>query len=197
MRILIFFISVIGISFQPVSTNQVAKGKYFDLASFTQILVENQVVANTHITKTTNVNGVEEIIEIGKADSLFWTTELFLLLNANINKPSLIDSYSIEKDINEETSNLLKTIYTALPEAKTEIKKIEFKYLNTQNEIRQVLAVINTKNSVYSTKQTVEMWVNKYGNKLLIDSLVTTGYNKTILLDSMRYSSKVVVRKLI
>ena len=60
MRFLIIFIGVIGFSCQPTSTVDVAKEKYFDLANFTQLLLENQVSSNTPVTKSTKVNAVEE-----------------------------------------------------------------------------------------------------------------------------------------
>ena len=194
MRLLILTISVLWIfSCKPSTTIKDSTDEYFDLPKLSQQLLSNQVTANTDVVKTAKVNGVEEIQSVEHADSAFWATELFQLLGGNLNKPSLVGSYNIKKGIPEQSSNLTTTIYTAKPESKTTIKKLTLKYLGTQNEIRQVQMDITNENSVYITHQTIELWVNKYGSLLLIDSMITEGYNKTIMLDSMRYTSKVNV----
>ena len=193
MRIFILFISLLWAGCQPITSNISSNEAYFDLPGFAQELLETQVKGQGQVVKTIQVNQIQDISIIDNPDSIFWATELFPLLNGNINKPSLINAYSVQQDIPDELSNLLKTVYTALPESNTTIKKLEIKYLDSPKEIRQVIVFIDNKNSVYNTQQVIQLWTNKYGSKLLIDSLVTKGFNKTILLDSMKYSSKVVI----
>ncbi len=167
--------------------------KYFDLPGFTKKLLVRQVVAHNKVIKASQVNKVSETIVIDSADSLFWATELFPLLNETLNNPSLPDSYLVKQHVPEASSNLLKIEYTAMPNTSARIKKLEVKYLTNPSEIRQIIAVIESNNSVFNTQQIVQLWVNKYGNQLFIDSLQMEGFNKTILLDSMHYSSKIVV----
>lgn len=193
MRIFILFISLLWAGCQPITSNISSNEAYFDLPGFAQELLETQVKGQGQVVKTIQVNQVQELSIIDNPDSIFWATELFPLLNGNINKPSLINAYSVQQDIPDESSNLLTTVYIALPESNTTIKKLEIKYLVSIKEIRQVIVFIDNKNSVYNTQQVIQLWTNKYGSKLLIDSLVTEGFNKTILLDSMKYRSKVVI----
>lgn len=193
MRLLTIFISLFIFGCQPLSSQKEIKPVYFDMPGFSQELLASQVMAKSKVVKRTVVNGAQEKQDIAKADSSFWATELYLLINENINKPSLVDAYTIQKDVSEDSSNLKKTVYTALPESNAVIKKLVIKYLNNPSEIRQIFAEVSNSNSVYTTHQTFELWVNKYENQLLIDSLINIGFNKTILLDSMTYSSKVVV----
>ena len=195
MRIFILFISLLWAGCQPITSNISSNEAYFDLPGFAQALLETQVQGQGQVVKTIQVNQIQDISIIDNPDSIFWATELFPLLNGNINKPSLINAYSVQQDMPDESSNLLKTVYTALPESNTTIKKLEIKYLDSPKEIRQVIVFIDNKNSVYNTQQVIQLWTNKYGSKLLIDSLVTEGFNKTILLDSMKYSSKVVINR--
>ena len=193
MRLLVILSVFLWIGCQPIETQTNSTDKYFDLPHFSQELLKAQINTKSKVVKITQVNKVEEKNNINKADSAFWATELSPLLNEELNRPSLIDAYSIQNDIPEQTSNLLKTVYTALPNTHTDIKWLEIKYLDTPKNIRQITARFRSENSVYTTEQVVNLWVNKYGNLLLIDSINTQGYNKTILLDSMKYCSKVVV----
>lgn len=177
----------------PEPTN-LGEKTYFDIPSFTQSIIEQQAAAGTSVLKKSIINGQEEENLKEETDSSFWATELFLLLNVDINKPQLKTAYKVEENVTELHSNLLKTIYTALPNTNTTIKKIEFKYLTSPAKIRQILVELATNNAVYSTQQTTQVWLNTKGGKLLIDSLVTTGSNKTIFLDSMKYSSTVLIK---
>lgn len=193
MRASFLIISLLWVGCQPISNKIKPTDKYFDLPGFTKALIESQVGAKNQITKITNVNRSEEKSSMDTTDSLFWATELFPLLSAELNKPSLFDAYRIQQNIPDTSSNLIKTVYSALPKSNAIIKKIEIKYLGTISEVRQIIALIDNKNLVYNTHQKIHLWTNKYGNKLRVDSLVTEGFNKTILMDSMKYYSKVVV----
>ncbi len=177
---------------QSVISEKEAINKYFDLPSFTQELLSAQAKTSTQVTKIMEVNGVSESVLIKHSDSLFWAKELSPLLVSTINKPSLADAYLVEEHLSDEFSNLLKTTYTAKPETLTTIKKLEIKYLKSMNEIRQVYAIVKNDNLIYSTQLEVHLWVNKRGNLLFVDSLTTTGFNKTIFLDSMKYKTVVI-----
>jgi hypothetical protein len=193
MRLWVIIISVLWLGCQPIIPNNSSTDKFFDLPEFSQKLIESHVVAQSSVIKKTSVNEKEEISNLNITDSLFWATELYPLLVGDLNRPSLIDAFKIEEDIPETTSNLKKIIYTSLPEANTNIQRIEIKYLHTIDEVRYVKAQIHTNNSVYNTEQSIQLWTNRYGKQLFIDSVITFGFNKTILLDSMTYTSKVVV----
>lgn len=175
--------------------------KYFDLPGFTQSLIKNQASSNRSVSKKSTVNSRTEKQIIGQTDSLFWTNELTFLLNSNLNIASLIDAYNIQENIPDSGSNLLKTIYTSLPESNGIVKKLEIKYLDDLSEVRQIIIEIENTNSVYSTQKKIRLWVNNFPvstkehvGQLKIDSIITTGFNKTIFLDSMIYSSVLVVQ---
>ena len=192
MRFITIVSLLLWMGCKPISVQIESTDSYFDLPGFSQKILVSQIKAKSKVLKTIQVNAIEEQNNL-LADSLFWATELSPLLKGNLNKPSLADGYSVQKDISEQSSNLLKTVYTALPETHTSITSLEIKYLGTDTEVRQIVAQFESKNSVYTTEQVVQLWINKYGNQLLIDSISTQGFNKTILLDSMKYYSKVVV----
>ncbi len=167
---------------------------YFDITAFTQNLISTQARAANSVVKTIMVNKVKEEIQVAKTDSLFWAMELYPLVIANINKPSLAGAYLVEEQINEPNSNLLQTIYTALPNTHGTVKKLIIKYLNQPIAIRQILVELETNNPVYATNQRIHIWFNGHNNQLKIDSLISSGFNKTIFLDSMIFSSKVIAQ---
>ena len=195
MKRLIIIISFISVACKPTATETINNDSFFDVVTFSQNLLKTHSSLLNTVTKTSYANNLIEKKEIAKTDSIFWKTELTPLLSVNLNKPSLKNAYAIEIDMPENTSNLLKTGYIALPNSKTSIKKLEIKYLNTSSEIRSIFVVIENDNPVYTSKQEIMLWTNKYGNQLQIDSLIFRGYNKTILLDSMVYESKVIVNQ--
>ncbi len=167
---------------------------YFDITPFAKSLISTQAIESGSVVKTTMVNGLKEEIQVAKTDSLFWAVELHTLVIANINKPSLEGAYLVEEQVNEPNSNLLQTIYTALPNTQSKVKKLIIKYLGQPKEIRQIWVELETNNPVYATNQRIHIWLNEYNGQLKIDSLISSGFNKTIFLDSMVFSSKVVVR---
>ncbi len=192
MRLLTLLSLVLWMGCNPIATQIDSTNSHFDLPGFSEKLVASHIKAKSKVVKSTQVNAIKEKNSV-ITDSIFWTIELSSLLNEDINKPSLTDAYSVQKGIPDKSSNLLKTIYTALPKTHTNITLLEIKYLGTEAEVRQINARFERKNLVYTTEQFVQVWVNRYGNQLLIDSISTQGFNKTILLDSMKYYSKVVV----
>lgn len=189
MRKLLLFYLVLVVQCTTSTQKEPKIKKYFDIIDFTQALIQNQSNAHVIARIKTQVNGIKEAFEKTKTDSTFWATELFMLLQMDINKPSLLTAYSVQEHIPEPNSNLLKTIYVALPTTSYKVKKIEIKYLAKPHEIRQISGVIEIDNPVYVTHQAFHIWLNKQGEKILVDSLITSGFNKTIFLDSMVYSS--------
>jgi len=194
MRKIFFLLFIIMAGCKPTDS-QSDINQYFDLDSFVHQLIVNQTtVGNYHVIKTSVANGVEEHTEIEKTDSLFWVTELTPLIKADINKPSLVDAYKISDGLKEQNSNLQKLVYSEKPETNADVIRLEIKYLDNTNDVRQVVAWTGTQNPVYSAKQKIDLWVNRYKNTLLIDSLSVKGYNKTLLQDSLLYQSKTIVK---
>lgn len=192
--LLIAFSVFLWIGCQPSDTNQNAPNEYFDLEGFVQQLISNQIKGTSYpVTKISSANGVEEESVVATPDSLFWRKELTPLIKADINKPSLKDAYKITDGISEQRSNLQRLVYIALPDTKTEVLRLEIKYLQEVGEARQVVAWVATKNPVYESKQKIDLWVNKYNNNLLIDSLIIKGFNKTLMQDSLMYQTKLIV----
>lgn len=190
---LLLFIFVTGC--QPVTNSKNEANSYFDLNGLMHQLIVNQTTEGYYpVIKTSVANGIEEHIEIEKPDSLFWVTELTPLIKADINKPSLVDVYKISDGLKEQNSNLQKLIYSAKPTSNADVIRLEIKYLDNTNDVRQIVAWIGTQNPVYSAKQKIDLWVNRYKNTLMIDSLSVKGFNKTLLQDSLLYQSKTIVK---
>jgi len=192
MKYSILWVALISMGCTSPKTNKV--NAYFDITSFTHQLIAQQSKNGSSVFVKNMVNNTtDERIE-GNTDSLFWVTELTPLFNADINKPSLLDAYKVEEGVKEANSNLLKTIYSVLPKAKSKVKRIEIKYMGHLSEVRQIYVVMETDNPVYSSHQSIYVWINNLEGKLIIDSLKTEGFNKTILLKPMNYSTSIRVK---
>lgn len=191
-RLFVLFL-IAAVACESVESNDGKTAPYFDLNSFVNSLIQTQSISSSVIEKTTLANAVEEKVKVESADSMFWKTELTPLLNADINKPSLFDAYTIESSVPDDKSNLLKNVYEVKPNTNASVQKLEIKYLKKPSEVRQIVAIIHKDNPVYDSYQKINLWTNRYNNKLLIDSLSVTGYNKTVFQDSLIYQTKLSV----
>lgn len=93
---------------------------YFDLKGFVNQEIEK--LDGRNVTKISRINGVSEQSDrITSTEE--WKEELGAFFDADINKPSLIDSYTteVEKDI---------LIHRAKPEAKVSIQEIRVRIVN-------------------------------------------------------------------
>ncbi len=194
MRCSILWVALISMGCASPAPNKNEVKAYFDITSFTQQLITQQSKIGSAVFIKNIVNENTEERMVVNPDSLFWATELNPLLTSDINKPSLLDAFKVEVGVKETNSNLLKTIYSVLPGVNSNVKLIEIKYLGQPDEVRQIYVVMKTDNPVYSSHQSIHVWVNSQEGKLIIDSLKTEGVNKTILLKPMNYSTTISVQ---
>jgi len=171
----------------------IAKEEFYDMDGMLKDLMDNCAKHQFSVKKSAMVNGHSEEKIIEKADSTFWKRELSLLFEADLNKPINVGAYTIHHDLSDSSSNLRFDQYLK----KNNYQGVQWEniyYLSTPAEIRKIAYERLENNSLFISKRRVHLWINRYGDDLLIDSLKVIGSSKMIGQDSLNYkiTSKVI-----
>ena len=171
-----YFALIVTISFGCEPPNTVSKSdyEYYDVTGFAAELIANQSTASKSAVKTVDINGEFETKTIEQPDSSFWAIELSGLLSIDLNKPSLFDAYSVQDRQQDDSSNLLFDAYYAKNPESTEVKSINIYYVEEKQEVRKIEFKAGNTNLLLKESQNFSIWINRYNDKLLIDSVKTT-----------------------
>ena len=182
--ILLLSISLFGCSQEPQpGVSQL----WYDLPNLVDELVVNMNTKNHKTIKTFILNSDTETKTFDSTDSTFWALELAKLKEIDLNSPQIRDVLSLKSSIKDESSNLLINEYM-MPEGGTSsLKKLNVYYLNDTTEIRQIYVELNSDNLISNSGTKINLWVNRYDEKLLIDSLQIVGCDKTFMQPEREY----------
>ena len=166
---------------------------HFNIPQFVDDLVLNMSGQKLTVSKTFTLNGNTETKKINPIDSAFWARELSRLKEIDLNAPQYRDNLIITNQP-DSLSNLQVRVYTLKEQKNIPLQSLAIYYLQEPAEIRQVKLELATNNFIASTKTSCALWLNRYGDKLLIDSLKITGADDMILqaARSYRATSKTV-----
>ena len=189
MRILIFFSVILVIGCQDNSIRQNNVGA-LDYAAFGRALVQSMHNRSADVTKEFVLNGTTETKLINTADSIFWTKELELFLELDLNAPKYIGAIEISEQLQDENSNLLFDRITTTDEA-LDLENVEVFYLNEKSQVRKMHVKFKTSNFIARTKSQATIWLNEYSGDLLVDSLVVTGKSKVLFQGERHHETRI------
>ena len=171
-----FFVLIAALSFgcEPPNKTNRADYEYYDVTGFVSQLIADQSTAGKSAVKTVDINGQFETKTIEQPDSSFWIIELSGLLSIDLNKPSLFDAYNVQERQQDDSSNLLFDAYYAKNPEATEVKSINIYYVEEKQEVRKIEFNAGNTNLLLKESQDCSIWINRYNDKLLIDSVKTT-----------------------
>ena len=184
--ILVFFLLLVhlGCTTKP---QKAAGSKWFDVPKFVNGLVVNMDDKNPKVTKTFILNNTSETKQYAYADSSFWAKELTKLSELDLNKPQFRDEITLNARIKDNNSNLLIDEYLLTGKKDTPFKKLSIYYLKYPLDVRQVYVELKSDNLIAHSETKISLWLNRYNDKLLIDSLQITGEDKTLMQPSRDY----------
>jgi hypothetical protein len=188
MRLSIFFIIVLLIGCKPDSQNRVAV-EWFDLPGLVDELVLNMDNKNHRAIKTFTLNRDVETKQYESSDSTFWARELAKLSGIDLNSSQIRDALQMKGNIKDYKSNLLIDQYLLPDDNMATLKKLNVYYLEDTSEIRQIYAELNSDNLISKSNTKINLWINRYSNILLIDSLQIVGCDKTFMQSEREYHS--------
>lgn len=141
--------------------------------------------AKAELTKEVLMNGAVEKKSFIPKDTTAWMNELeiFQQLRA-INKPVNIDSY-VETISDDSLSNL--KIRSLVSQKEIPLKELRVYYLNTQDKIRRIEAVINERNALYKSARTLSLTFSELNNKTILTSYSIQGGQHMILGDTVQF----------
>lgn len=186
MRIAIIFllITLLGCAQEPQDKEVV---NLLDLPGLMDELAVNMDAKNHRITKSFILNSKVETKQYESSDSSFWRQELNKLHEIDLNSPQIRGGISVRRKIKDNNSNLLIDEYS-IPDTKfTTLKILRIYYMADTSEIRQIYAELSSDNLIATSNTYINIWMNRYNNRLLIDSLQTKGKDKTLMQPAREY----------
>lgn len=184
LTILLFSIALLGCKPEP---QEKVENVFFDLPGFVDELVLNMDTKNHRAIKTFTLNSDTETRQYDSSDSAFWARELFKLRELDLNSPQIRDILNINRNLNDANSNLLIDEYLLPDNNLAPLKKLKIYYLGDSSEIRQIFAELNTDNLMANSSTKINLWINRYNDRLLIDSLQIVGCDKTFMQPEREY----------
>jgi hypothetical protein len=187
MRLLILTLAIVLLGCKPQPQQEV-KQLLFDMPDFINELVLNMSKKNHPITKTFSLNLEKETKEYDLSDSTFWARELAKLKEIDLNSPQVRDVIAVKRNIEDDNSNLLITEYLMADNNLTALKKLKIYYLADTSEIRHIYAELESNNIIEKSATKINLWLNRYNNQLLIDSLETNVKDRTLMQSAREYN---------
>jgi hypothetical protein len=176
-RLLLFFFTLICI-FTTACESDVEQNDeiktYFDLKGF----VENQIVElNDKKPMVTKIAGLGKQRVTNKVNDIDWKKELELFVQADLNKPSYRQSYTIERKDSSTFEYHLKP-NVELP--------VHYLKIMTDTSVHQpiyVKALFESENKIYKSEKSIELTRTQRNNVWELSSYEVHGYQKLIFMD--------------
>lgn len=169
------------------------KNNWIDIPNLSAKLVKNMSVKSPSIQKVFILNGASEFKNLEITDSVFWKQELTKLKDIDLNSPMIRDNIKLKSNLKDNKSNLLIDQYTTGNESKSVLKEVLIYYLDEPSELRKISIRLSESNIVSKSDTEFNLWLNRYQNMLLIDSLMIISNEKTILQAPRKYRNEVRV----
>jgi hypothetical protein len=186
MRYTMIFLSIMFFGCSP-EQHQKASAEWFDLQNILDELVVNTGSKNSRTTKTFILNSDSETKNYNSTDSTFWAKELSKLKEIDLNSPQIRDVLKMTSGIKDDQSNLLIDDYLMPDKNTSTLRRLSIYYLEDATEVRKIYAELNSDNLISNSGTKIHLWINRYDNRLLIDSLQIIGCDKTFMQSEREY----------
>jgi hypothetical protein len=182
--IIILLLFVFGCENNPRQIHEVA---WFDIPGFSQELVRTMGVKALAVNKTFVLNNKSETNQYEIADTVFWRKELSQLSEIDLNSPQIRDDINLTTGIKDDNSNLLINKYSVDDRMNSYFKNLSVYYLDQPSEIRQISLVLKSDHFIAHSATRINLWLNRYGKDILIDSIQVIGSDKTFMQPAREY----------
>ena len=166
---------------QCSSKNTEKISKYFDLDGFLDgqiILLES---SQPQLTKTMKFDDNSESVVLNGFDSAAWGKELKIFREHDINKPVLVDAYSVSQDSRKAGEKIES--YRLLDSSQNGILGMEIEFYSL-GHVAAWSSTFKEENLLYSNYREVSFTT---GDKGQLTSYEIAGYHKLILKDTVHY----------
>lgn len=192
LGILLLLITVGCQSEESNIENMLEDTPYFDLKGVINQQITQLYRLNPQVEVTARIGDSTET-ETMQKDSTAWAEALKLYADADLNKPVLLDQYTV-KDSTLEDQNLLAKIYRAKNDNEAEIPYMKVVFKDSTSNPRYVEALFQEVNPLYSTYRSMSLHFDQLEGDLRLTAYETTGRQKMIFKDSVIYSTKGILK---
>lgn len=152
-------------------------------------LIDSQV-----ITLSSNNYGIQKLIKLGSEedmieyypDSAGWARELDIIKTANINKPGLSPYYNL---LTQDSSIYLIDTYVLNDTGRSSTLYQKIYRSKKSRYINKIKIKQQTDNPIYHSGRNIEVVFKQQEDDVIIDSIIVSGYQKIIFLDTALYQS--------
>ena len=189
-RINMTIIALLGslITMQCAGDQQVSIDKYFDIQEFISKQVTSLKTQDATLVKILKIDGSTENRSITGLDSIQWEKEFRIFREHDINKPVLIDAYSMEEKVSEDGYTV--NTYNLIDSTLSGILNVEI-IIDPEGEVTAWRSIFSEENILYSNLRTVSM--NFHPNGRLINGYTIHGYHKLAFKDTVFYQLQAVM----
>ena len=155
---------------------------YYDVDQLVNKQIELLTKLNPEVEKTISVDGKKEQDKM-KFDSLGWKNELEVFKLADINKPTLKDSYEASEEENSEGK--IWRYVTEKPSLGIEYLHI---YFSKDSTLRKLVARYNENNALYLSERNMEMIFDNTSGESVVSSYKIEGKQKMVMKEEVTFS---------
>ena len=152
---------------------------YYPLDS---LLNEQNKYFSTHPADLRKISNQDTIIV--PSDSINWSNELEIFKTLDINKPALVDAYSIQDGLNDSTSNLTILRYTS-KYGDQSVNYLELHYLRAPYVLKRIKAQVVIKNGLFSSSREFNMEFGQTGKQTILYRYSISGAQKLMMTSSV------------
>lgn len=187
-RLFLFVIATLALA----SCKESAKKADFYFDSLVTNQVKILTLAKASVIKKASIDGNQDETTF-TPDSTLWESELDIFRQLEIyERPAYKDAYEMKDGISDEKSNLTVRSYHSLKNIP--VRDLKFYYHDQFQQLKKIEATYQEKNTLYTTKRSLQMEFDEVNGKSVLSSYSITGVQKMVLSDSVKFSihSKVI-----
>jgi len=176
------------ITMQCTGDRQESINKYFNIQKFIDKQVAVLQTQDAQLVKTLKIDGNSESQSITRLDSVQWEKEFKIVREHDINKPVLVDAYSIEETVTEDGYKHI--VYMLIDNSQSGILNMEIN-IDARGMVTSWKSIYNEENVLYSNLREISM--SFLSNRELMSGYAIHGYHKLMFSDTVYYQLQSVI----
>ncbi len=162
---------------------------YFDINGLIDRQVNMFDSINPSLLKKAIIDGKSEISEFIPNDSA-WSREFMIFRSADINKPTLINRYTIIENTSDDGSKIMH--YVSKEFTKTLVDSLSIYYSPEVQKPLKIHAVLSHNNALFSNEKILDMYFNPMTSMIL--NYKVQGWQKMISKDSSTFFVEATIK---
>ncbi len=176
------------ITMQCTGDRQEPINKYFNIQEFIDKQVAVLQAQDAQLVKTLKIDGKSESQLIIRLDSVQWEKEFKIVREHDINKPVLVDAYSIEETVTEDGYKHI--VYMLIDNSQSGILNMEIN-IDARGMVTSWKSIFSEENVLYSNLREISM--SFLPNRELMSGYAIHGYHKLMFSDTVYYQLQSVI----